>query len=61
MMNNATQNADVCFRLLILYLECLHHDMKDDEISQMTELLSSYALRTNNATLHLPLELREGK
>ena len=50
------------FRLLILYLECLHHDMKDEEISQMTELLSSYAQRTNNATLNLPFELsRKGR
>ena len=44
-------------RLLILYLECLHHDMKSDEISQMTELLSSYAQRANNAMLNSPLEL----
>ena len=45
------------YRLLILYLECLHHDMKSDEISQMTELLSSYAQRANNAMLNSPLEL----
>ena len=43
-----------------MYLECLHHDMKSDEISQMTELLSSYAQRTNNAKLDVPLELRKG-